>query len=309
MRKIFTSIFGSRNQRLLKKFSHLVDTTNSFEPQMQALSDEELRAKTQELRERLEQGATLDDLLSEAFAVVREASVRTLGMRHFDAQLIGGIVLHQGRIAEMRTGEGKTLMSTLSAYLNALPEKGVHIVTVNEYLAARDARWMGPIYNFLGLNVGVIQSGQDTVQKREAYAADITYGTNNEFGFDYLRDNLAFRPDDRVQRGQAYAVVDEVDSILIDEARTPLIISGPSEERTDLYVRMNAIVPQLTLQKGGPNAKRNEDIMAGKVTLLDIDGTSLGEMPVAEAMQKAEAADADLVEMEPTAKPPVAQIV
>ncbi len=309
MRKIFTSIFGSRNQRLLKKFSRLVAATNSLEQQMQALSDDELRAKTQEFRERLEQGTTLDDLLSEAFAVVREASVRTLGMRHFDAQLIGGIVLHQGRIAEMRTGEGKTLMSTLSAYLNGLPGNGVHIVTVNEYLAARDARWMGPIFEFLGLKVGVIQSGQDTTQKREAYAADITYGTNNEFGFDYLRDNLAFRPDDRVQRGQAFAVVDEVDSILIDEARTPLIISGPSEERTDLYVRMNAIVPQLSLQKGGPSAKRNEDIMAGKVALLDIDGSSLGEMSVTEAMQKAEAAGADLVEMEPTAKPPQVQIV
>jgi preprotein translocase subunit SecA len=309
VRKIFTSIFGSRNQRLLKKFSRLVNTTTSLEPQMQALSDEELRAKTQEFRERLEQGSTLDDLLPEAFAVVREASVRTLGMRHFDAQLIGGIVLHQGRIAEMRTGEGKTLMSTLSAYLNGLPARGVHIVTVNEYLAARDARWMGPIYEFLGMKVGVIQSGQDTASKREAYAADITYGTNNEFGFDYLRDNLAFRPDDRVQRGQAFAVVDEVDSILIDEARTPLIISGPSEERTDLYVRMNAIVPRLSLQKGGPNAKRNEDIMASKVALLDVDGSALGEMSVTEALKKAQAADADLVEMEPTAKPPLAQIV
>jgi preprotein translocase subunit SecA len=309
VRKIFTSIFGSRNQRLLKKFSRLVNKANSLEAQMQALSDEELRAKTADFRQRLEQGASLDELLPEAFAVVRESSVRTLGMRHFDVQLIGGIVLHQGRIAEMRTGEGKTLMSTLAAYLNALPEKGVHIVTVNEYLASRDAKWMAPVYEFLGLTVGVIKAGQDTAQKREAYAADITYGTNNEFGFDYLRDNLAFRPEDRVQRGQAYAVVDEVDSILIDEARTPLIISGPSEERTDLYVRMNAIVPQLQLQKGGPNAKRNEDIMAGKVELLDIQGKSLGEMPVAQAMKKAAEAEADLVEMEPTAKPPVAQIV
>ncbi len=309
MRKIFTSIFGSRNQRLLKKFSRLINTTNGLEPKIQALSDEELRGKTAQFRKRLEDGASLDDLLPEAFAVVRESSVRTLGMRHFDVQLIGGIVLHQGKIAEMRTGEGKTLMSTLSAYLNALPSNGVHIVTVNEYLAARDARWMAPIYEFLGMSVGVIQAGMDTEAKRAAYAADITYGTNNEFGFDYLRDNLAFRPEDRVQRQQAFAVVDEVDSILIDEARTPLIISGPSEERTDLYVRMNAIVPQLTLQAGGPNAKRNEDIMAGKVELLDLDGKSLGEMPINEALQKASEQDADLVEMESTAKPPVAQIV
>ena len=213
------------------------------------LSDEALRAKTAQFRTQLQQGSTLDQLLPEAFALVREAARRTLGLRHFDVQLIGGIALHQGRIAEMRTGEGKTLMSTLAAFLNALPGEGVHVVTVNEYLAQRDADWMGPIYRFLGLSVGVIRNSQDSAEKRAAYACDITYGTNNEFGFDYLRDNLAFRLEDRVQRSLSYAIVDEVDSILIDEARTPLIISGPAEESTEIYLRINELVPRLTRQQ------------------------------------------------------------
>src|SRR6185437_4527566 len=198
---------------------------------------------------RLKEGTKLDELVPEAFAVVREAAMRTLGMRHFDVQLIGGIALHKGLISEMRTGEGKTLVATLPAYLNALSGEGVHIVTVNEYLAQRDADWMSPVYRFLGLTVGVIKNAQSPIEKRAAYGCDITYGTNNEFGFDYLRDNLAFRLEDKVQRGLAYAVVDEVDSILIDEARTPLIISGPAEESTELYLRINQLVPRLKRQK------------------------------------------------------------
>jgi preprotein translocase subunit SecA len=244
-----TQLFGSRNQRLLSGYSKNVGRINALEESYQALSDDGLKAKTAEFRERLAQGATVDDLLPEAFAAVREAARRTLGMRHFDVQLIGGMALHHGKISEMRTGEGKTLVATLPAYLNALPAKGVHVVTVNEYLAQRDADWMGPVYRFLGLTVGVIKSGQTSEQKRAAYAADITYGTNNEFGFDYLRDNLAFRLEDRAQRGLAYAIVDEVDSILIDEARTPLIISGPAEESTELYVRINQLAPRLKRQE------------------------------------------------------------
>jgi preprotein translocase subunit SecA len=244
-----TRVFGSRNDRLVKNFGRFVREANAFEASLQALTDESLRAKTPEFRARLQQGATLAQLLPEAFAVVREAARRTLKMRHFDVQLIGGITLHQGKIAEMRTGEGKTLMSTLPAYLNALPGEGVHVVTVNEYLAQRDADWMGPVYRFLGLSVGVIRGSQDAAEKRAAYACDITYGTNNEFGFDYLRDNLAFRLEDRVQRALSYAIVDEVDSILIDEARTPLIISGPAEESTEVYVKINSLVPRLTVQK------------------------------------------------------------
>src|SRR5579872_4343355 len=242
-------IFGSRNDRLIRGYGKYIREAKELEPGLKALSDEALRGKTEEFRQRLREGATVDALLPEAFAVVREAAWRTLQMRHFDVQLIGGIALHQGKIAEMRTGEGKTLMATLAAYLNALPGEGVHIVTVNEYLAQRDADWMAPVYRFLGLTVGVIRNSQDPDEKRAAYACDITYGTNNEFGFDYLRDNLAFRLEDRVQRGLAYAVVDEVDSILIDEARTPLIISGPADESTELYLRINALVPRLTRQK------------------------------------------------------------
>ncbi|HEX7045627.1 MAG TPA: preprotein translocase subunit SecA [Burkholderiales bacterium] len=247
--KALTKIFGSRNSRLLKAMQRDVARINALEPQIAALSDEALRAKTGEFRNRLAQGEPLDNLLHEAFAVAREAAKRTLGMRHFDVQLIGGIVLHQGKIAEMRTGEGKTLVATLPAYLNALTGRGVHVVTVNDYLARRDAEWMGKIYNFLGLSVGVVVPGQDRATKRAAYAADITYGTNNEYGFDYLRDNMAFRAEDRSQRGLNYAIVDEVDSILIDEARTPLIISGPAEESTDLYVKINAIIPKLVRQE------------------------------------------------------------
>lgn len=244
-----TQLFGSRNQRLLSGYSKIVGKTNALEESFRALSDEQLQAKTAEFRQLLDQGKTLDDIAPQAFAATREAARRVLGMRHFDVQLIGGTVLHQGKIAEMRTGEGKTLMATLSAYLNALPAKGVHVVTVNEYLAARDADWMGRVYRFLGLTVGVIKSGQNSEEKRAAYACDITYGTNNEFGFDYLRDNLAFRLEDRVQRGLAYAIVDEVDSILIDEARTPLIISGPAEESTELYLRINELAPKLKRQQ------------------------------------------------------------
>jgi preprotein translocase subunit SecA len=244
-----TRVFGSRNDRLVKSYGRLVREAGAFEARVTALSDEGLRAKTEEFRARLKAGTALDQLLPEAFAVVREAAKRTLGMRHFDVQLIGGISLHQGKIAEMRTGEGKTLVATLPAYLNALPGLGVHVVTVNEYLAQRDADWMGPIYRFLGLSVGVIKSAQDAAEKRAAYGCDITYGTNNEFGFDYLRDNLAFRLEDRVQRALSFAIVDEVDSILIDEARTPLIISGPAEESTEVYVRINQLVPRLTRQK------------------------------------------------------------
>jgi len=244
-----SSLFGSRNQRLLSGYNKNVTRINALEPSLQALNDAELRAKTDELRQRLSAGATTDDLLPDAFAVVREAARRTLGMRHFDVQLIGGMTLHFGKIAEMRTGEGKTLMATLPVYLNALPAKGVHVVTVNEYLAQRDADWMAPVYNFLGLTVGVIKSGQTSEEKRAAYAADITYGTNNEFGFDYLRDNLAFRLEDRTQRSLSYAIVDEVDSILIDEARTPLIISGPAEESTELYLKINKLAPRLKAQE------------------------------------------------------------
>jgi preprotein translocase subunit SecA len=245
-----TQIFGSRNQRLLKKLQKNVRDINALEPALEKLSDEELKAKTPELQARLAAGATTDEILVEAFAVCREASKRVLKMRHFDVQLIGGMVLHQGKIAEMGTGEGKTLMSTLPAYLNALTGKGVHIVTVNDYLAQRDAEWMGKLYGWLGLTTGINLSQADHAVKQAAYASDITYGTNNEFGFDYLRDNMVYEAGDRVQRGLAFAIVDEVDSILIDEARTPLIISGQAEDHTELYRKMNALPPLLTLQIG-----------------------------------------------------------
>ncbi len=247
--KALTKIFGSRNSRLLKRMQQDVLRINALEPEIAKLSDEQLRAKTAEFKTRVANGESLDSLLHEAFAVVREVSQRTLGMRHFDVQLIGGMVLHQGKIAEMRTGEGKTLVATLSVYLNALSGKGVHVVTVNDYLARRDAEWMGQIYKFLGMTVGVVVPGQDRQEKRDAYAADITYGTNNEYGFDYLRDNMAFRAEERVQRGLNYGIVDEVDSILIDEARTPLIISGAADESTDLYIKVNVIIPRLVKQE------------------------------------------------------------
>ncbi len=249
MTKILSKIFGSRNDRLIKQMMGTVAQINAFEADISALSDDALKAKTDEFRQRLDQGETLDGILPEAFAVVREAAVRSLKMRHFDMQLVGGLVLHQGKIAEMRTGEGKTLVATLAAYLNALTGRGVHIVTVNDYLAQRDAEWMGTLYRFLGLSVGVVINAQDQVQKRDAYAADIIYGTNNEFGFDYLRDNMAFSAEERMQRSLHFAIVDEVDSILIDEARTPLIISGPAEESTDLYRKMDQIAPKLTRQE------------------------------------------------------------
>src|SRR5687767_13358642 len=246
---VLTKIFGSRNERLLKLYSRTVAEINAFEPALAALSDAALRQKTDELKQRHAEGASLDELLPEAFAVVREASKRTLRMRHFDVQMLGGMVLHNGKIAEMKTGEGKTLVATLPAYLNALTGKGVHIVTVNDYLANRDAEWMGKVFNFLGLTVGVNLPHMEPEKKRAAYAADITYGTNNEFGFDYLRDNMAMHVEERFQRGLHYAIVDEVDSILIDEARTPLIISGQAEDRTELYYRMNDVAPLLTPQK------------------------------------------------------------
>ena len=246
---LLKKVFGSRNDRLIKQYAQTVKRINALEPAIQALSDEQLRAKTDEFRQRHADGEALDDLLPEAFAVVREAGLRELGMRHFDVQLIGGMVLHYGKIAEMRTGEGKTLVATLPAYLNAISGKGVHVITVNDYLASRDAEWMGRLHRFLGLSVGVNLSQMDHEAKQQAYLADITYGTNNEFGFDYLRDNMVYAADQRVQRGLNYAIVDEVDSILIDEARTPLIISGPAEESTELYVRINEIVPRLKRQE------------------------------------------------------------
>ncbi len=242
---VLKKVFGTRNERELKRIQVVVDRINGLEQQIAALDDNALQGKTAEFRNRIEQGETLDDLLAEAFAVVRETSKRTLGMRHFDVQLIGGIVLHRGTIAEMRTGEGKTLVATLPVYLNALTGKGVHVVTVNDYLARRDAQWMSPIYNFLGLRVGVIVHGLDDAERQAAYNSDITYGTNNEFGFDYLRDNMKFDLADYCQRELNFAIVDEVDSILIDEARTPLIISGPAEESTDKYYKINRIIPSL----------------------------------------------------------------
>ena len=246
--KLFRKIFGSRNDREIKRYFKRVEAINVLEGALQELTDQEIQGKTIELKEMLNNGKILEDILPEAFAVVREASRRVMAMRHFDVQLIGAMVLNEGKIAEMRTGEGKTLMATLAVYLNALSGKGVHVVTVNDYLAERDAKWMGKLYNFLGLSVGVILSGQDSEQKRQAYAADITYGTNNEFGFDYLRDNMAFSSEEKVQRGLNFSIVDEVDSILIDEARTPLIISGPAEDNSDVYQRVNKLIPKLVQQ-------------------------------------------------------------
>ena len=246
MLQLAKKFFGSANERQLKPFRARVQRINALEPVIEALSDEALRAKTQEFKTALANGATLDSILEEAFAVVREGSKRALGMRHFDVQLIGGMVLHSGNIAEMRTGEGKTLVATLPAYLNALEGKGVHVITVNDYLASRDAEWMGQVYGFLGLTTGNIVHGLDDRQRREAYACDITYGTNNEFGFDYLRDNMKYALTDMVQRGHNYCIVDEVDSILIDEARTPLIISGPTDDRSDLYKSIDTIIPKLS---------------------------------------------------------------
>jgi len=274
---LLTKVFGSKNERELKKIQPVVEKISALEPRMQAMSDDELKAQTQLFKDRLNTGESLDDLLPEAFAAVREASVRTLGMRHFDVQLIGGMVLHQGKIAEMKTGEGKTLAATLPAYLNALSGEGVHIVTVNDYLARRDTEWMGHIYKFLGLSVGCILHGLNDNERKAAYSADITYGTNNEFGFDYLRDNMKFDSDALVQKTPNFAIVDEVDSILIDEARTPLIISGPAEKSTDLYHLVNGIIPRLvpesdfTVDEKARAAVMTEEGMAKAEKLLKVD--------------------------------------
>ncbi|HKN83438.1 MAG TPA: hypothetical protein VJW17_08375, partial [Pyrinomonadaceae bacterium] len=293
--KFLTKVFGSNNQRFLKSIQPLVDKINSLEPSVQKLSDDELRGHTASFKERVQQsvgdvtdkeerkrreGVVLDEILPEAFAVVREASIRTTGMRHFDVQLIGGIVLHQGKIAEMRTGEGKTLVATLPSYLNALTGRGgVHVITVNDYLASRDAEWMGQIHRFLGLEVGCIQNDMDDFERQAAYAADITYGTNNEFGFDYLRDNMKFDLATCVQRGHYFAIVDEVDSILIDEARTPLIISGPSDEATDKYKNADAIIPHL---------KKGEDIDGQKTGDYVVDEKAHTAVLTEEGVDKAE---------------------
>lgn len=272
-----TKVFGSKNERELAKLKPVVEEINALEPGIQAMNDEQLKAQTLLFKERLEKGESLKDILQEAFATVREASVRTIGERHFDVQLIGGIVLHDGKIAEMKTGEGKTLASTLPAYLNAIQGKGVHIVTVNDYLARRDTEWMGQIYNFLGLSVGTVVHGLDDDERKKAYSADITYGTNNEFGFDYLRDNMKFGKDSTVQRELNFAIVDEVDSILIDEARTPLIISGRAEKSTDLYHQVNSIIPRLehdsdfTIDEKNRTAALTEDGVTKVENILKID--------------------------------------
>ncbi|WP_447777614.1 preprotein translocase subunit SecA [Variovorax boronicumulans] len=255
-----TQIFGSRNDRLLKQYRKTVTRINALEPEFEKLSDDALRAKTQEFKDRVAKGESLDDLLPEAFATVREGSKRVMKMRHFDVQLLGGMALHNGKISEMRTGEGKTLTATLPVYLNALSGKGVHVVTVNDYLANRDATWMGRLYNFLGLSVGINLPQMPREEKQGAYGSDITYGTNNEYGFDYLRDNMVYEPGDRVQRGLNFAIVDEVDSILIDEARTPLIISGQAEDHTDLYLAINKVVPLLTKQEGEADPRTGEGV-------------------------------------------------
>ncbi|HEV7474006.1 MAG TPA: hypothetical protein VGN90_08155, partial [Pyrinomonadaceae bacterium] len=293
--KFLTKVFGSSNQRYLKSIQPIVDQINAFEPAVKKLSDDELRSRTAEFKEQLQaavaevtdlderkrrERAALDEILPEAFAIVREASVRTTGMRHFDVQLIGGIALHQGKIAEMRTGEGKTLVATLPAYLNALTGRGgVHVITVNDYLASRDAEWMGQIHRFLGLEVGCIQNDMDDFERQAAYASDITYGTNNEFGFDYLRDNMKFDLATCVQRGHYFAVVDEVDSILIDEARTPLIISGPSDEATDKYYKADAIIPQLKKGEEVDGKKTGEYVVDERqhTAVLTEDGVDKAE--------------------------------
>ncbi|HET9786950.1 MAG TPA: hypothetical protein VFP47_07440, partial [Pyrinomonadaceae bacterium] len=293
--KFLTKVFGSSNQRYLKSVQPVVEQINALEPSIKKLSDDELRARTAFFKDKVQQAVSgitdkeelkraertiLDELLPEAFAVVREASVRTTGMRHFDVQLIGGIVLHQGKIAEMRTGEGKTLVATLPSYLNALTGRGgVHVVTVNDYLASRDAEWMGQIHRFLGLEVGCIQNDMDDFERQSAYAADITYGTNNEFGFDYLRDNMKFDLATCVQRGHYHAIVDEVDSILIDEARTPLIISGPSDDATDKYYKADAIIPQLKRGEDQDGVKTGEYIVDEKAhtAVLTEDGVDKAE--------------------------------
>ncbi|MCR8923680.1 preprotein translocase subunit SecA [Dasania sp. GY-MA-18] len=288
MTNVLKKVFGSKNDRELKRMGKTVTLINEQEESLKGLDDSQLQAKTDEFRKRLADGASLDELLPEAFAVVREAGRRVMGMRHFDVQMIGGITLHQGRISEMRTGEGKTLMATLPVYLNAIGGKGVHVVTVNDYLAQRDAEWMRPLYNFLGLSVGVVVSGQDSEAKRAAYAADITYGTNNEYGFDYLRDNMAFSKEDRFQRGLNFAIVDEVDSILIDEARTPLIISGPAEDNSALYKRINAFIPKLVEQVDVEGDEEQEETGHYKIDekARQVEMTEAGHLFVEELLIK-----------------------
>ena len=318
MAKFLTRIFGSRNQRLLRQYSKVVAKINALEDGLQELEDADLRAKTDELRQRYAGGETLEQLLPEAFAAAREAARRTVGMRPFDVQLIGGMVLHDGNIAEMRTGEGKTLVATLPAYLNALSGRGVHIITVNEYLAQRDADWMRPVYEFLGLTVGVSKSGQTQDEKRDAYASDITYATNNELGFDYLRDNLAFELTDRALGELNFAIVDEVDSILIDEARTPLIISGPAEASTDLYGQINKLIPKL-VEHTEPEESANYDILARRITLVDEKGKAvMGEthdgeateiMSLDEGIAIGESRQADVVLVDDSSKTPACRLV
>ena len=282
---VLTKVFGSRNQRLLKQMNKTVAQINALESDFEQLDDEALLAKTEEFKQRIADGQSPESILPEAFAAVREASKRTLGLRHFDVQMIGGIVLHQGEIAEMRTGEGKTLVATLPVYLNALAGRAVHLVTVNDYLARRDAEWMAHVYNKLGLTVGVIQSGQDHEEKQQAYQADVVYGTNNEYGFDYLRDNMAFSAAQRVQRGLGFAIVDEVDSILIDEARTPLIISGPSEDNISLYQAIDQLVPKLELETDEDNPKDfTIDEKGKRVTLTEIGHEKVEEMLFSEGL-------------------------
>jgi preprotein translocase subunit SecA len=296
--RILTKVFGTQHERDIKKLAPRVEAIQALEPAMKALSDEALRAKTQEFKQRIAsaleglhddevkeaRARALDGILEEAFAVVREASVRTLGMRPFDVQLIGGMVLHQGKIAEMKTGEGKTLVATMPVYLNALTGRGVHVVTVNDYLARRDAEWMGKIYRFLGLTVGCIQNSMLDDERQQVYRCDVTYGTNNEFGFDYLRDNMKFELESMVQRPHVYAIVDEVDSILIDEARTPLIISGPSEENTEIYYKCNRVIPHLAL------GKEEKDKYGNKTTTGDylVDEKSRTAVLTEEGVAKAE---------------------
>ncbi len=318
MAKFLTNIFGSRNQRLLRQYGKVVAKINALEEGLSALDDAALRAKTDEFRRRYADGESLDSLLPEAFAVAREAAQRAIGLRPFDVQLIGGMVLHDGNIAEMRTGEGKTLVATLPAYLNAISGNGVHIVTVNEYLAQRDAEWMRPVYEFLGLTVGVTKAGQSQEEKRAAYNSDITYATNNELGFDYLRDNLAFSLSDKAQRDLNFAIVDEVDSILIDEARTPLIISGPAEASTDLYARINKLVPKLKLHVE-PEQPANFDILAKSVKLRDERGmpvtvNGVGEEPsdvisLEEAVEIGDERGADVVLVDDSDKIPSCKLV
>ena len=246
LQSIAQRFFGSANDREVKRLQGIVAQINALEPDVEKLSDDQLRARTDEFREKYKDGADLDDLLPDAFATVREAAKRTLGQRHYDVQMLGGMVLHQGKISEMRTGEGKTLVATLPVYLNAITGKGVHVVTVNDYLASRDAEWMGEVYEFLGLTVGCITHGLEDKERQDAYACDVTYGTNNEFGFDYLRDNMKFRIEEMVQREFHFAIVDEVDNIFIDEARTPLIISGPAEDAAELYAAIDKVIPKLS---------------------------------------------------------------